>query len=108
MKHIEQEQKNRYFASQSKLGTKIEEADAKKIKDKLAEIHRKAKINPNIILDARERAKGLDYPTYTEEGEQITDPTKTKEHVANYFEDLCQAREGKVQYKEGGKDNSTR
>ena len=74
-----------------------------KIENKLEEIHRKAKINPNIIWDARKRAKasnGLDYPTYTEEGEQITDPNKTKEHIANYFEDLYQAREGKVEYKE--------
>ena len=83
-----------------------------KIEIKLEEIHRKAKINPNIIWDARKRAKasnGLDYPTYTEEGEQITDPSKTKEHIANYFEDLYQARKGKVEYKElmDGKYNST-
>ena len=95
--------KKNYFESQSKLRTKIEEAEAKKIENKLEEIHRKAKINPNTIWEARKRAKasnGLDYPTYTEEGEQITDPNKTKEHIANYFEDLYQAREGKADYKE--------
>ena len=95
-----------------KLRTKIEEAGAKKIENKLEEIHRKAKINPNIIWDARKRAKGsngLDYRAYTEEGEQITDPIKTKEHVANYFEGLYQAREGKVEYiSMDGKDISTR
>ena len=82
--------KKDYFESQSKLRTKIEEAEAKKIENKLEEIHRKAKINPNTIWEARKRAKasnGLDYPTYTEEGEQITDPNKTKEHIANYSRD---------------------
>ena len=95
--------KKEYFESQIKLRTKIEEAVAMNIENKLKEIHRKAKINPNIIWDARKRVKasnGLDYPTYTEEGEQITNPNKTKEHIANYFEDLYQAREGKVECKE--------
>ena len=95
--------KKNYFESQIKLRNKIEEAEAKKIENKLEEIHRKAKINPNTIWEARKRAKtsnGLDYPTYTEEGEQITDPNKTKEHIANYFEDLYQATEGKADYKE--------
>ena len=33
--------------------------------------------------------------TYTEDGILITDPTETKKkHIANYFEDLYQAREG--------------
>ena len=69
--------------------------------DKLENLQKKAKINPNTIWEARRRAKGckgLEYTTYTEEGEQIQDPAKTKEHIANYFEDLYQAREGKEEY----------
>ena len=52
-------------------------------------------------MGCKENAKGCngqEYTTYTEEGEQIKDPTETKEHIANYFEDLYQAREGKVEY----------
>ena len=48
--------KKKYFESQISLRTKIQEAEAKKIENKLEEIHRKAKINPNIIWDTRTRA----------------------------------------------------
>ena len=46
---------------------------------------------------------GLEYTTYTEEGEQIKDPPETKEHIANYFEDLYQARMAKLNTKYGRK-----
>ena len=52
-------------------------------------------------MGCKEKTKGcngLEYTTYTEEGEQIKGPTETREHIANYFEDLYQAREGKVEY----------
>ena len=71
-------------------------------REKAGKIHQKAKINPNTIWDARKTTKGwngLNYPTYTEK-EHVTDPTKKKEHIANYFKDLYQAREGKLEYKE--------
>ena len=90
-----------YIESQRKLRTLIEEAETKIIEDRLENLQKKAKINPNTIWEARRRAKGcngLEYTTYTEEGEQIHDPVKTKEHITNYFEDLYQAREGKEEY----------
>ena len=33
-----------------------------------------------------------------EEGTTLTDPQKTKEHIADYFEDLYQARPGTPEY----------
>ena len=93
--------KKEYLESQKKLRHLIEEAETKKIEEKLKRLQEKAKINPNTIWDARKKAKecnGLEYTTYTEEGEQIKDPTETKEHIANYFEDLYQARESKPEY----------
>ena len=36
----------------------------------------------------------------TEDGREITDPQETKEHIANYFEDLYQARPGTSEYEE--------
>ena len=93
--------KKEYLERQKKLRNLIEEAETKRIEEKLKNLQEKAKINPKTIWDARKKAKGcngLEYTTYTEESEQIKDPTETKEHIANYFEDLYQAREGKAEY----------
>ena len=93
--------KKEYLERQKKLRNLIEEAETKRIEEKLKKLQEKAKINPNTTWDARKKAKGcngLEYTTYTEEGEQIKDPTETKEHIAKYFEDLYQAREGKAEY----------
>ena len=75
----------------------------KKIEERLNSLHEKAKINPNTIWEARKRSKGcktLEYNTYTEDGTPISDPQETKEHIANYFEQLYQAREGTTEYTE--------
>ena len=81
------------MASQKELRNAIEQANTKTIEDRLKKLQEQAKITPNIIWEARKRAKGckgLEYNTYTEDGILITD----KKHIANYFEDLYQAREG--------------
>ena len=38
------------------------------------------------------------YDTITEDGVKIENPTEAKEHIANFYENLYQAREGKPQY----------
>jgi hypothetical protein len=43
--------------------------------------------------------KNDNYETKNEEGNTITDAEKIKEHVAKYFEDLYQAREGEESHK---------
>ena len=40
------------------------------------------------------------YDTITEEGEILEDPTKTKNYIADFYENLYQAREGQPQYKQ--------
>ena len=90
------------MASQWELRNAIEQANIKTIADRLKKLQEKAKIIPNTIWEARKRAKGckgLEYNTYTGDGILITDPTETKKHIANYFEDLYQAREGTEEYK---------
>ena len=62
-----------------------------------------AKINPNIIWEARKRTKGcnsIDYNTITEEVKNLTDPEETKQYLAGYFENLYQAREGTEEYRD--------
>ena len=68
---------------------------------------KKAMINPNTIWETRKRAtgcNGLEYDTINEEGRRITDPQETKHHIADYFEDLYQAREGTEEYNEWTKE----
>ena len=63
----------------------------------------KAKIDPNIIWNARKRAQGceeLENDTITEAGEIIMNAEETKSHIGNYFEDLYQAWEGKHEFQE--------
>ena len=40
------------------------------------------------------------YDTIDEEGKPIEDPIAAKEHIAQYFEKLYQARPGKPEYEE--------
>ena len=91
----------KYIKSQRELRSAIEETETKTIENRLEKLYEKAKINPNTIWTARKRANGcqdLDYNTYTEEGKLITNPEETKDHIANYFEELYQAREGTEKY----------
>ena len=79
--------------SQRELRSEIEKAETKKIEERLNSLHEKAKINPNTLWEARKRSKGcntLEYNTFIEEGTPISDPHETKEHIANYFDQLYQ------------------
>ena len=97
------ETKINYMESQKKLREAIENEESRKIEARLQELSKKAKINPNIIWETRKRAKGcngLDHNTVDEYGKRITNPQETKAHIADYFEDLYQAREGTEEYRE--------
>ncbi len=41
-----------------------------------------------------------EYDTITEEGECLQTPDETKEYIAEYYENLYQAREGKIEYQQ--------
>ena len=40
------------------------------------------------------------YDTITEEGTNLTNPEEAKEYIAQYYEQLYQAREGTIEYQE--------
>ena len=70
----------------------------------------KARIDPNMIWNARKRAQGckeLEYNTITEAGEIIMNAEETKSHIANYVEGLYQAREGKPEFQEQADEITT-
>ena len=65
---------------------------------KAEQITREGGVKSNTFWNIRKQIlnhnKNDNYDTYDEEGKPITDPHEIKEHVANYFEELYQAREG--------------
>ena len=92
-----------YIEAQKQIREAIEREEAKKIEIRLTKMAEKAKNDPNIIWNARRRAQGskeLEYNTITEAGEIIMNAEETKSHIANYFEDLYQARKGKPEFQE--------
>ena len=92
-----------YIEAQKHIREAIEREEAKKIEIRLTKMAEKAKIDPNIMWNARKRAQGskeLEYNTVTEAGEIIMNAEETKSHIAIYFEDLYQAREGKPEFQE--------
>ena len=89
--------------SQKKLTEAIENEEARKIEAKLQEPAKKVKMNPTTIWETCKRAKGcngLEYNTVDENGKCITNPQETKNHIADYSEDLYQAHEGTEEYME--------
>ena len=90
-----------YQETQSKLRKELEQHELQLIEKRIKELNDRAKRDPNTIWQARKKAKmksDLEYNTITEEGEVITDPQKAKQHIANYFKELYQARPGTPEY----------
>ena len=93
--------KTSYLDAQDKYRRALEEAEKKAIERKQEEIAKKTKIQPNIILQIRKKAKPnneLSYNTITEDNRILTDPQETKDHIAKYFEKLYQARPRMAEY----------
>ena len=96
-----QKTKTRYLETQDNYRRALEEQEMKTIGKRLQDIAKKAKLQPNAIWEIRKKAKPkyeLEYNTITEDGRIITDPQETKDHIANYFEELYQARPGTPAY----------
>ena len=53
------------------------------------------KIRKNMLSKRQET-----YDTLDTDNQPITDPERAKEHIANYFEELYQARQGEEAYKQ--------
>jgi len=90
-----------YMQAQADLRKELEEQERLTTEKRIKKLTEKAKINPSTIWEIRKKSRtnnDLEYDTITEEGETILDPEKTKEHIANYFEDLYQARPGTPEY----------
>ena len=90
-----------YLKAQKNMRATMEKYENRKTEERIKQITNKAKINPNTIWETKKRTRtdnSLAYETITEEGTALTDPQKTKEHIADYFENLYQARPGTPEY----------
>ena len=90
-----------YLEAQTTYRMAVEACERSRTEKRTETLVKKATIGPNEIWQARKRSQSrneLEYNTITEEAETLTDPEKTKEYIADYFEELYQARPGTPEY----------
>ena len=94
-------EKEKYQQTQRTLRSEIEKHERENIEKRLKTLQNRAKKDPNIILQARKKVRRkteLDYNIITKDDRVLTCPEETKNHVAEYFKDLYQARIGTPEY----------
>ena len=95
---------NEYFSAYKSLKQTINEELIMETETKLKNFCQKSKINRNEIWKLKKEEEGQNskeyYETIKEDGTILITPEETKEYVANYYENLYQARESTEEYKE--------
>ena len=98
------EKQDIYFAAYKKLMNKIEEENKNETERRLKNFCEKSKMNRNEIWKLKKEEEGQNhkenYDTIREDGTILTTPEETKEYVANYYENLYQARGSTDGYRE--------
>ena len=91
---------DKYYEAQRKLRKNTEENIKRETKEKLRKILN-SKEPRNEIWKARKMMTKKEHNEYnyiTEDNKEITNEEETKTHIAAYYEELYQAREGKPEY----------
>ena len=103
-KNNKQELMEAYLQSQYKLKKKIEEDHRQNTKTLAKRITREGGTKSQLFWKEKRKItpkqSGDSYITLDEKGNPIEDPEEAKEHIAQYFENLYQAREGRPQFEE--------
>ena len=90
--------RKQYIESRIETRKAIEKEIQTRTKNTLEKLIEAGGVNSNTFWQIRKKFLGKggqeEYDTITEDDITITDPEKTKNHIADYFEDLYQAREG--------------
>ena len=93
-----------YKNAQKELIDQIEIDLQNRAKQKLDKYKKEGHMKQNQIWKLKEEAEAAtdndQYDTITEDGKILQGPNETKEYIANFFEDLYQARPAKDEYKE--------
>ena len=97
LKHI-------YIESQLKVKSLIEKQIKEKTQKKVYQIIKEGGVKSSTFWNIRKQLlnhnKNDAYETRDEEGKTIENPEMAKEHIADYFENLYQAREGEKSHEE--------
>ena len=92
-----------YINSQQKLKESINKDRRESTKETIKKLSKQGGTKSNLFWKLRKQTIGKEnstYDTITEEGIKIEDPETAKDHIANYYENLYQAREGKETHKQ--------
>ena len=103
---------DKYVKKQYELRQEYDQMEKLMVEDRINKLTREGGVKSDLFWKIRKQLinkskKDEDYDTITEEGETLHDPEKTKEHIANFYENLYQAREGSPGY-EGWTSEITR
>ena len=94
--------KTTYMNSQKNIRALIEEQHRANMRQRINKIITEGGANSNTFWKLRKKLmnhnKKDEYTTITEEGETLNDPQRAKEYIANYFENLYQARDGETSH----------
>ena len=92
----------KYMEAQKELRDQIELDLQKTTKEKLEKYRKEGHMKQNQIWKLKNEAETSkendQYDTITEEGKLLQEPEETKDYIANFFEDLYQARPAKNEY----------
>ena len=100
-----------YIQSQAKLKGEIGKEHRKNIRDQVKRISKEGGKKSQLFWKEKKKItpkqSSNSYITLNESGHPIEDPAEATEHIAQYFENLYQAREGRPQYAEWTKEIKT-
>jgi len=100
--HNKTQRLTEYYRAQEDVRKQIEKEQRQRTRNRLEEM--KNSNNPrNVIWEMRKRilrGPKEEYEVIDEDGNKIGDPQTAQEHIANYYEQLYQAREGRETAKE--------
>ena len=100
-----------YIQSQAKLKEGIEKEHRENIRDLAKRISKEGGTKSQLFWKEKRKItpkqSSNSYITLNESGHPIEDPAEAKKHIAQYFENLYQAREGRPQYAEWTKEIKT-
>ena len=94
-----------YITTQKQLREEIERLEKEKVQARINIIIKEGGVKSESFWKIRKKIINKskptdDYDTVTEDNEVLNDPDQAKEYIANYYENLYQAREGCPEYAE--------
>ena len=93
-----------YIKSQKALRQELENIEKERVEQRLNVIIKEGGAGSDHFWKIRKKilnqGRSDNYDIINEEGKKITDPEESKEHIANFYENLYKAREGTKAYQE--------